>query len=542
MFLFTIQRMFTRILDIILSPFTLVGGVVSKSLLWVVNVIKAIFQSRGRTRVRLVLLALVLVVFFVGNLDYPRYWNNTADWINPKLDAVDVPSSIERFDRWEVFRTLDEKIYIKHFWDRPYSLGLDLQGGIHLVYEADLSSIGRPDQAEAMAALRDVIERRVNILGVAEPVVQVQRGDEGSRLIIELAGITDPDEAVAAIGETPFLDFKELRPVSEQASMLQVMFADANEEYAQQFCTAPNSTIIFTFMQTYNQDPCFVTTGLTGQYLQSASVQQDPTSGILQVGLQFNSEGADLFEEVTARNVGRIVAIYLDDLAVSYPTVRSTISGGQASISGNFTTEEARSLARNLNAGALPVPISLISQQRVGASLGERSLNASVEAAMLGIIAVLIFLILVYRFSGFLAVLSLAAYIIFLLAFIKLIPITLTLAGIAGFILSIGMAVDANVLVFERFREELRHNDRDIMRAVDNAFSRAWPSIRDGNISTLLTAAILFWFSTSFVKGFALTLGIGILMSMFSSMIITKYLIKFFIVTKLGRFRIMWTR
>ena len=410
------------------------------------------------------------------------------------------------------------------------------------MYEADLSEVGIPDQSEAMGALRDVIERRVNILGVSEPVVQVQRGESSSRLIIELAGISDPNEAVAAIGQTPFLDFKESRPVSEQTSMLSAMFDDVNEEYAGSFCSAPNPQILFTFIQTYGKDPCFMTTGLTGQYLDSASVQQHPQSLTLQIGLQFNEEGAVLFEEVTERNIGSIVAIYLDDIPVSFPTVQNAISGGQAVISGNFTSDEARDLARNLNAGALPVPITLISQQRVGAALGEESLNASVKAGIIGVLAILLFLILVYRFSGLLAVASLVVYLIFLLALIKLIPITLTLAGIAGLILSLGMAVDANILVFERLREEFKEEGESISRAVDRAFSRAWPSIRDGNISTLLTAAILFWFSTSFVKGFALTLGIGVLISMFSSMIITKYLIKLFMTSRLKKTRFIWIR
>jgi len=247
------------------------------------------------------------------------------------------------------------------------------------------------------------------------------------------------------------------------------------------------------------------------------------------VNITFNSEGSVLFEEITERNIGKPLAIYLDDILQSTPTVQQKIVGGNAQISGSFTLEEVKDTVRYLNAGALPIPITLISQQTVGATLGEASINSSITAGLWGIVLVMLFLLLMYRFAGLLSVITLFFYAVVLLALIKLIPITLTLPGIAGLILSLGMAVDANILIFERLREELRNKDIPFAISVDRAFARAWTSIRDGNISTLITAVILFFFTTSFVQGFALTLGIGIATSMFSAMIVTKYLVKWFI-------------
>jgi preprotein translocase subunit SecD len=241
--------------------------------------------------------------------------------------------------------------------------------------------------------------------------------------------------------------------------------------------------------------------------------------------LEFDSEGADLFEQITGDNVGEQVAIFLDGQIISAPTVNEKISGGRAVISGGFNIKDAKLLAQRLNAGALPVPIELINQQTVGASLGRESLTMSLEAGILGLILVALFMVLIYRLPGVLAVLSLTAYGLLVLAVFKLWPVTLTLSGLAGFILSIGMAVDANVLIFERLKEELK-NGKPLALAVDEAFDRAWPSIRDGNVSTLITCFILIQFTTSVVKGFAITLGLGVLISMFSAIVITKNLLK----------------
>jgi len=268
-------------------------------------------------------------------------------------------------------------------------------------------------------------------------------------------------------------------------------------------------------------------TALSGKNLTRATVQFNPQDNSPEVALEFDSEGAKLFEEITARNVGKPVAIFLDGYPISTPTVNEKITGGKAVISGKFNIQEAKLLAQRLNAGALPVPITLISQQTVGASLGHESLTDSLKAGLAGLLLVALFMILYYRLPGLLAVFSLIIYGILILAVFKLWPVTLTLAGMAGFILSIGMAVDANVLIFERLKEELRAG-QPLETAIQEGFMRAWPSIRDGNVSTLITCFILIQFTTSIVKGFAITLGLGVVISMFSAIIITKTFLNLF--------------
>jgi len=275
------------------------------------------------------------------------------------------------------------------------------------------------------------------------------------------------------------------------------------------------------------QEP-YKNTDLTGAQLTKAAVDLDDNTSIPTVVLEFNDEGKQLFADITERNVGKPVAIYLDGQPISIPTVNEAIKDGTAVISGDFTIEEAKTLSRRLNAGALPVPIYLVSQQTVGASLGAESIEKSLFAGMVGLILVAIFMILYYRLPGLLSVIALMIYGIFVLFLFKIIPVTLTLSGIAGFILSIGMAVDANVLIFERLKEELR-SGKPLGSAIDEGFKRAWTSIRDGNVSTLITCFILAWFGTSMIKGFAITLGLGVLVSMFSAVVITRLLLKLFI-------------
>lgn len=508
-----------------------------------------LFPRSQKAKTRWIVALILIAAVVAANFDFPKYWNTGADKANEKLEAVTAPQFLLNQDKWEIIRWFDDNIArVPRMPEKEYSLGLDLQGGVHLVYEADLSNIEESLQAEAMASLRDAIERRVNFLGVSEPVVQVERGEGSERLVIELAGVTDTDEAIAQIGETPHLEFKEPRPEEEQVRIIQQAFPDQAAQGLtgagpdQNYCNPPNPQIIDFVQQITGEDPCFKATQLSGQYLDRASVAVDQTTGQVQVSLQFDEEGSKLFEDITERNLGSTVAIYLDGRPVSLPTVNQKIVGGQAVITGSFTADEARDLARNLNAGALPVPITLISQQRVGASLGEQSLNDSLFAGMIAIASVLLFLIAMYRFSGSLAVVSLLVYLATLLAIIKFIPITLTLAGIAGLILSIGMAVDANILVFERLREEFKEGVENVGLAIDRAFSRAWPSIRDGNISTLLTAVILFYFSTSFVQGFALTLGVGLLVSLFTAMVVTRYMMKVFLGGRIERIKWLWGR
>ncbi len=390
--------------------------------------------------------------------------------------------------------------FLKKF---PFRLGLDLSGGSHLIYKADVSQLESSQVSPSMEALRDVIERRVNLFGVSEPVVQVQHGGFVSggdeKLIVDLPGVTDVEKATAMIGQTPLLQFK----------------TEASKDTPNEIKVGKDGKA------TLDIGDQFVNTELTGRYLKKATLEFDSNTREPKVGLQFDDTGTKLFAEITKANVGKQVAIYLDGSPISAPVVREEITGGQASISGNFTPTEAKILVGRLNSGALPVPISLLSKQTIGATLGDKAMNAGVKATIFGFLLVALFLILWYRLPGLVATISLSIFVSIMLALFKLIPVTLTAAGIAGFIISMGVAVDANVLIFERIKEELRAG-RTIADAVHSGFARAWLSIRDSNISNIITAIILFWFGTSLIKGFALTLGMGVLVSMFSAITVTR--------------------
>lgn len=605
------------------------------------------------------------------------------------------------------------------FRARPFSLGLDLVGGTHLVYEADTKAIPSSNRTDALEGVRDVIERRVNSLGVAEPVVQTTRVGDTWRVVVELAGIQEVKDAIRLIGETPLLEFKEMNTdqppplTEEQKKKIQEenaqakksadetlavlkqgktdfialakeksqdvdtkekggdlgfvrsdttgkepLFAAANAvgagklvpkvvetdsgyhvvrvesvgseeevqarhilicykgasrcennttkedarkqiddlkkqataanfiDLAKQHSTEPGadtgggdlgwftrgrmvkpfddavfaltkgalSDIVETefgyhlilktderkvptlqlrqifFKKTKETDvrptpEQWKNTALSGKQLARAQIEFDPNAGTPMVGIEFNEEGAKLFEQISERNIDKPVAIFLDGNPISVPRVQQKITGGKAVITGQFSVEEAQLLARRLNAGALPVPITLLSQATVGPTLGHASLLASLKAGLIALALVALFMLFYYRLPGFMAVVALGFYSLFLLAIFRLIPVTLTLSGIAAFILSLGMAVDANILVFERLREELR-GGKPYLSALEEAFKRAWPSIRDGNLTTLIASAILFWFSTSLIRGFALVLGLGVLMSMFSALTITRHLLR----------------
>lgn len=431
-------------------------------------------------------------------------------------------------------------------------LGLDLQGGSHLVYQADFRDIGDGDRSEALNAVRDTIERRVNSFGVSEPLVQVQGSDQ---IVVELPGIDDVNKAIELIGQTPLLEFKT------QAANPQTPQATVDE----------NGQVVID--QEAALAAQFESTGLSGKQLEraTADIQQGSASlgGQVVVRLQFDEEGTKLFADLTTANQGKQIAIFLDGEVLSAPTVQNAITDGQAVISGNFTADTAKDLATRLNSGALPVPIELVSQQNVGASLGQESIDKSIIAGLIGLLLIIIFMLANYRFPGLLAIFALAIYILMsiaifkigisitavilvgvffllgitvsrwfgflaLISYIALIflngvsPVTITLAGIAGFILSIGMAVDANILIFERLKEEIRAG-KDINKAIDDGFARAWLSIRDSNVSSLITTLILYMFGTPSIKGFAVTLAIGIIISMFTAITITRTLLKLFV-------------
>lgn len=631
---------------------------------------------------------LLLIIFLVaGSMAFPQ----GANWVIARVNQV-TGANIS-------------------YMNIPLSLGLDLQGGTRLEYVADLSQIAESERAEAMEGVRDVIERRVNALGVSEPVVQtVQAGDEW-RLVVELAGIRDIREAIRVIGETPTLDFREENPnvnadlteeeyaqidaknaelrtkaegvlarvkggeslediaytesdlasaqggdlgfileegylglqdglrdtpvglhdgvvddgaylyVAEvverkpagnelRASHVLVQWEGSNsseqtrtkeeartriEEAKVALATRPFGEVVaefsdepdaaadngdlgwfpmgimvpafedatvaleingisdivetpfgFHLIQKTGDRPVddlhvravafkkmapadlrqpWVRTALTGKQLSRAQLDFDQQTGQAIVSLQFDDEGSKLFAELTKKNIGKPIGIFLDNEAISTPVVNQEIPGGQAVISGGFTVGDAKLLAQRLQAGALPVPISIIAQQNVGPTLGAESIGASLQAALVGFALVALFMLAVYRLPGLLAVVALLFYAAVVFALFKLIPVTLTLSGIAGFILSVGIAVDANVLIFERLKEELKEG-KPMGPAIDDAFRRAWLSIRDGNATTLIACAVLYWFSSSVIKGFALTLAIGVIVSMFSAIMVTRLLMR----------------
>jgi protein-export membrane protein SecD len=406
---------------------------------------------------------------------------------------------------------------------RPFKLGLDLAGGSHLVYEADISQVDALEVPELMGVLRDVIERRINVFGVSEPLVYVESSsfvsdERRERLVVELPGVTDVSEAVAEIGKTPQLEFKLIdnEKLFQQDELLAA--ADA---------TSTDMELLAASIAAVG-DP-YITTGLTGRYLESAQLEfTGGQSGQLAnepvVAIRFNAEGGQLFADITRDNVGEQLAIFLDGEIMSAPRINESITGGTAIISGSFNPEEARELAQNLSFGALPLPISLQSTQTVGATLGQEVLDRGIKAGLVGLGLVMLFMTLWYRVPGVVSCLALAGYVVIVLALFQLIPVTLTAAGLAGLVISIGMAVDANVLVFERMKEEMRRGQSS-RAAAREGFTRAWGAIRDGNITSLLSAVILFWFGTSMVKGFALVFGIGVIASMFSAIAITRTLL-----------------
>jgi protein-export membrane protein SecD len=660
------------------------------------NSLGFIFHPTARGKIRWAVFGILILAFFSGLLDYPAYYNKGVDALNS----------------WAGFS-------LSHFYDKPFRLGLDLQGGTHLLYEADMSAIPAGDRASAIEGARDVIERRVNAFGIAEPVVQTNKSGEHYRIIVELAGVKDVNQAIKMIGETPLLEFKEQSDGATQQQLTvdqkkqlddynkdaktratQILrdsfkkgsvFADLAKEksedaatkdkggdlgyikadgvyadfykkarisgehtiYEELIQTAEGYNIIkvgdyksekevkanhllicykgatrceediskedakekieelkakitannfiqtvkdnstepgastsggdlgwfgagamvkpfedaalalktgqisdvveteFGFHLIFKIDERYVPefqvsqilvktktekdylppadpwkyTGLTGKQLVKAQVQFDPNTNAPEVSLEFNDEGKKLFADITSRNVGKPVAIFLDGTPITTPTVQQAITEGKAVISGKYNIKEAKQLAQRLNAGALPVPVKLISQQTIGASLGNESIQRSLVAGFVGLFLVALFMLVYYRLPGLVSVIALLVYGALVLAIFKLIPVTLSLAGIAGFNLSVGMAVDANILIFERLKEELK-TGKGLNVALTEAFHRAWTSIRDSNISSLITCVILIWFGSSIIKGFAITLAIGIIISMFSSITTSRVFLK----------------
>ena len=377
----------------------------------------------------------------------------------------------------------------------PLKYGLDLAGGSHLVFKADTQSLSNEERERVIEGLRENIQRRVDMYGLSEALVQASRSGEDLRLIVELPGVKNVDEAITLIGQTAVLDFREQKEATDAAAG-------------------------------------FLSTDLTGADLQSAGINFDPDTNQPVITLDFTSEGGKKFARITEGNVGKILAIFLDEIPLSFPKVEEPIREGKAIIRGDFALEDAKKMAAQLNAGALPVAVKLIEQRTVEATLGQEAVKRSVQAGLVGLFCVMLFMVAYYGKLGFFANLSLIIYGLISFTLYCLIPITLTLPGIGGFILSVGMAVDANILIFERMREELRAG-KEYSIAQELAFGRAWDSIRDANVCTIITAFVLFNpFEWSFfpmagmVRGFALTLGLGVMVSLFTGIVVTRTLIR----------------
>jgi preprotein translocase subunit SecD len=386
---------------------------------------------------------------------------------------------------------------------KSFQLGLDLKGGSFLLYEADLTKKD-PSQTDSqvMSAVLDKIQRRVNSYGVTEPLMQIQGTN---RILVQLPGVKDISQAIKLIGQVALLEFKEEKL---DANGKPILDDQGNTEWVTANATGSNG-----------QEE-----ELTGKYLKpNATVVMDQQTMKPEVSFEWNSEGAILFEQITKRNLNKPLGISLDNVLISAPTVHDVIR--DKGVINGITLDEGRALAIQLNSGSLDVPLKIIQQTDVDATLGADLLNKSLIAGLVGIAFVAFFMIANYRITGLVATAALSIYMVLLLAIFKLIPITLTLPGIAGFIISVGMAVDANILIFERMKEELR-TGIPLKIAVREGFRRAWPSIRDSNVSTFITCIILYWFGGTFgatmVRGFAVTLFLGVAMSMFSAVTITR--------------------
>lgn len=383
-------------------------------------------------------------------------------------------------------------------------LGLDLAGGTQLTMEADMTNVAAADRNDSLESAKQVIERRVNFFGVSEPVVQSATNGENYRIIVELPGVTNVDQATDLIGQTALLEFREMTSESMATTAAWV---------------EP------TYENTKSVD-------ITGSDLKKSTLQFDSQTGEPEVSIKFNPDGAKKFAEVTKRLVGKPLAIFLDGAVVTAPKVNTEIADGEAVISGSFTVDSAKKLAIQLNAGALPVPVKVIQKQVIGATLGADSIHQSVRAGVIGLIFVLTFMAVRYGVLGLLADMALVMYGLITLALYRIIPVTLTVPGIAGFILSIGMAVDSNILIFERYKEEMRKG-KPWGIAMELGFGKAWDSIRDANFTTIITSIILFnpanWSflpTSGLVRGFAATLFLGVVTSLFTGIVVTRTFIR----------------
>jgi len=434
-------------------------------------------------------------------------------------------------------------------FDRDFTVheGLDLQGGLQVLMEADLPA-GATIDNQAMNVARQIVEQRVNGLGVTEPVVQRQ-GER--RIVIELPGVTDPQQAIETIKQTGLLEFVDVgaQPVTEDTVVNTDCYDPSKVD-----CGNPNG-VVATPAATLTSESTSAPTATSAEATAAATTAPTPTAtgptyhtvmtgvalkdaavtsqnGEVVINFTLTPEGTKIFGDFTTQHTGQYLAIVLDKKVLSAPVIRQAITTGTGTISGNFTIESANRLALQLRYGSLPIPLKVAQSREIGPTLGEDSVRKSTIAGAIGLISVVLFMLLYYRLPGAIADIALIIYAILTFALFKLIPVTLTLPGLAGFVLSVGVAVDANILIFERMKEELRAG-RNLRNAVDTGFSRAWPSIRDSNAATLITCGILFWFGNTFgasiVKGFALTLALGVAVSLFTAILVTRSILHLFL-------------
>lgn len=428
-----------------------------------------------------------------------------------------LPVNIKLFNR-ELAVTLSGPVINFNLFGKNYykefelKKGLDIQGGIQIVLEADMSKIAQEDREEALTAAREIILRRVDMYGLSEPTVKTLVRDESYRIIVELPGIESSEDALMLVGQTAQLEFQLIG-----IETVESLDSESDDE------------------ATPTAQAALIPTGLTGAQLKRALVQSDPQTGEPIVSIEFNEEGRELFADITTNHTGEQLAILIDGYPVMAPTIQDAIITGQATITGGFTFDQAQSLKIQLNAGALPVPISVLEQKNVNASLGQESVQKSTFAGIVGIGLVILFMILYYGVKGVIASIALVIYAVLTIAIYKLIGVTVTLPGIAGLLLSVGMAVDANILIFERMKEELRLN-KPFNIALELGFGRAWDSIKDANLATIITALILinpmefsFLNSAGMVRGFGITLLIGVLLSLFTGVFVTRTLMRLFL-------------